>query len=162
MQNVAAGDTLTLCQGIIQIQNAIVASASDIQLSCQNPGQCTLKQQGTASILRLTGNNNKLTDLYFFDADSSQNGGAVYLNGDNNEVIGCRFTNNRGKDGGGLYALGSVTVENSQFYSNLAQLRGGAMAIVGQSSLAGNDGGNNSARQCSDIYYSNSGSCGSL
>lgn len=165
LRNAKDGETLTLCQGTINIDTELASVANRIYIKCISNGQCTLNKITTGRFLSLFGNGVTIEGIRFQNAHNDQgDGGAVYFQGNNNSVLSCTFMNNSGRLGGALYTQGILTLKNSAFSGNSATFKGGAI-YYGQyptTESGGNTGSGNSAAQCPDIYFGPNGSCAYL
>lgn len=71
-----------------------------------------------------------IRNCIFRNNHSSARGGALQVLGGRVEISDSRFENNSSdNDGGAIWAVGPLTVTNSQFISNFAQFNGGAIHI---------------------------------
>ena len=86
--------------------------------------------------IALSGNYCNITDSIFnncsvvyFKDDSNASGGALYIWGNNTNVINCNFTNNTAsEDGGAMYIEGvNCTLNHTVFIGNVAHNDGGAI-----------------------------------
>lgn len=73
--------------------------------------------------------NHTISDSKFIN-NTAYNGGAVYLGGDNSNIIGCEFDkNNATASGGAVMVVGwNDIIEDSKFNNNYAKDTGGAVA----------------------------------
>jgi len=117
----------------IEITSEITTSKSDITLQCQGDN-CELHGSGSNRLIHFTGGNIQLTGIKFENGFSSDNGGGILIDGNNNRITRCTFTGNRSNQKGGAGAFGSG-VMSANIYSG------------------------NSAYQCNDFFDSSTLQC---
>jgi hypothetical protein len=164
------GDTIRLCGntliGVFE-SNVLAINCDNIRLFCQGAnGSCIIdKTNQNARILDVFGQNFIMQGVTLQNAgDYGSNGGCLYLQGDNASIQNSFFRNCVGRNGAAIYASintqPTVSIRNSQFRGNIAQLDG-AVAYLFQDNRfesTGNSGNNlvdaNQAQGgCPGMYY---------
>ena len=122
----------------------------------------TIDGNHTARIFNVTAGDVVLKNINFVNANATLNsGGAIYNSANNLKIINCTFNSNHAKDGGAIYTLGNITIEDSTFKSNDAynETKGsnhhaGAIYIKGkQSSIKNSIFDSNYANVHGAIYF---------
>lgn len=97
-------------------------------------GKDSSKVDGGA--LFVTGNGVIINDTMFESCSATNNGGAVYVIGNDTEILTCTFKSNKGLDGGALYIEGDgCKLINSTFTGNIADDDGGAIYWEGNNGV---------------------------
>ncbi len=73
-----------------------------------------------------------ITDCTFSNNKASKDdgGGAIYAFSESTNILRCVFNNNKGVDGGAILAGGNIVIKDSNFTSNSATGKGGALAVI--------------------------------
>ncbi len=127
INSAASGDTIEL-EGIYKGSGtAIIIDKNNLTIIGND---AILDAQGQSRILNITGAGIILENIKFIKGNATDNGGAIYWQGDNGIINNCNFTGNKATQrGGAIYWYGvNGTVNNSEFINNTAaKFSGGAI-----------------------------------
>ena len=160
--------------------NCAVSNCSFLNSTARNEGGAIYMKGGNGAVsncsfengssesgsgLYLSGGNNIVFNCSFLNGRTQHEGGAVWLGGDDSVMSLCSFVNNSAqKEGGAVYFRSSKGIISvCSFVNNSAREEGGAVYFIR------NDGivslcsfVNNSAQKGGSVYWSSSGSKGTL
>ena len=118
---------------------SICLTGSNVTISKSNFTDSNVKSNGGA--LFITGNENDIVECLFGNcASTGQNGGALYIIGNNTNVLGCEFENcNANLSGGVIYVEGhDALIDHGKFTGNGANLEGAALYVAGDNCTLSN------------------------
>lgn len=105
--------------------NVVLSKSSFIKSSAyMDEGKDTSKVDGGAVFI--TGNDVIINETQFYDCTATNNGGAIYIIGNNTQILNCSIDKTQAYIGGAIFIDGQDTiVDNSLFRHNLASDKGG-------------------------------------
>ena len=115
--------------------NVTVSKSSFTSSSAyMDEGKDSSKVDGGA--LFITGNGVIIDEVTFTGCSATNNGGSVYVIGNDTHIYNCDFIGSKAKDGAALYVDGSgCTLYNSTFTNNVADDDGGAIYWQGDNGI---------------------------
>ena len=117
----------------------ICLTGSDVTIKDSNFSDSYAGFDGGA--LFITGNDDNVINCVFDNCTShDENGGALYIIGNNTEIIACDFIDcNANLSGGAIYVEGhDVSIDHSTFTGNGANLDGAALYVAGDNGILSN------------------------
>ena len=155
------GDTVIVADGTYTGEGNTGVTIPPVNIviqSASGPATCIIDGEGTRSGFAVDGDGDgvaSIIGLTFTNCVSYTDGAALRVWALNENITGwseinnCVFTNNHGRQGGALEAIGSVLIDDCTFADNSASIKGGAIhllasgghPIIRDSDIAGNQAG---------------------
>ena len=126
---VAAGGVISFDCGPAPVVIEVNTNVTDQQVTVNGGGLINLSGEDLRQIFYVTGSGDlTLNDIILQDGASAQ-GGAIYAEAQATVTLRRSFvtSNNASGEGGGVYNLGTLNVEDTTFGSNITQLHGGGI-----------------------------------
>ncbi len=148
-------DIIYFLDGIYEIINFNLNK--NLNLIAVNVGSAVINGNGNR-IFYTQRNNMTYNGLTFINGNYSSNGGALYSNQGNMEIINSTFINNTAANGGAVYVYsGNLSIVDSKFINNSANTSGGAIYSYRNLNITNSDFENNSANSLGGAIYSYNG-----
>jgi len=166
-------DIITICKGIYYVSEEITILQNDITIKAEGPAEnemaTTLTGSSIGRIFNVRGSGVTLEGLRFANAGNcynNMNGGALYVGNNRFTLRKCDFINNQsGLSGGAVYVEPSrseIVIDQCTFQGNQAKKEGGAISVGRDTVIIDSYSSLNSAKQCSEVFYPSSRTCGTM